>query len=431
MIRTRYVHVLAMTAACAASAATSPPAGVQPAEPLRVSRAQAVELATSGNPAVAAAAEQVEQARARVAEATAFPDAAIATTLEQEQGFLQPRSATTKDIGLALTLPFPDKLRLSGKVASAALRSAEFSLTQLRQQIAFATAQAYDAVLVAARHGEDFREAKALAQDFLAKTQARYRAGTAAKLDVIKAKVDLAQAENDLIANDRAVATARAGLNRLLARPLGAPVEATDDLAAPLRVPDLDSIERLALASRPEIRSLAADRAGARDATTLARRYWLPDLSLTLSRNFTAGSPPAFTTAASVNIPLFFWQHDKGFIAEARHHEAELAATADDLRAAVSLDVRTAYAAATTAVRQAAFLRDELLPEATDAYRIASVSYGLGGSSALDLLDAKRTLLEAKSQYTDALGAASDALADLERAAGAPLPAPPGDAHDQ
>ena len=430
MIRTRFVPVQAVAAACAAWAAASVATSVPSAQPLAVSRAQAVELATSANPAVAAAEEQVEQARARVAEATALPDAAIATTLEQEQGFLQPRSATTKDIGLALTLPFPDKLRLSGKVATAALRSAELSLTQLRQQIAFATAQAYDAVLVAARHGEDFREAKELAQDFLAKTEARYRAGTVAKLDVLKAKVDLAQSENDLIANDRAVATARAGLNRLLARPLGAPIEATDELAVPGRIPDLESVERLALAERPEIRSLAAGRAGARDATTLARRYWLPDLSVTLSRNFTAGSPPAFTTAAAVNIPLFFWQHEKGFIAEARHREAELAATASDLDAEVSLDVRTAYASATTAVRQAVFLRDELLPEAADAYRIASVSYGLGGSSALDLLDAKRTMLEAKSQYTDALGAANDALADLERAAGAPLPAPSGDPHD-
>ncbi|HEV7502302.1 MAG TPA: TolC family protein, partial [Vicinamibacteria bacterium] len=69
----------------------------------------------------------------------------------------------------------------------------------------------------------------------------------------------------------------------------------------------------------------------------------------------------------------------------------------------------------------------ELLPEAEEAYRIASVSYGLGGTSALELLDAKRALLDAKSQYTDALGAASDARADLERAVGVPLtPVPAG-----
>ena len=49
------------------------------------------------------------------------------------------------------------------------------------------------------------------------------------------------------------------------------------------------------------------------------------------------------------------------------------------------------------------------------------MSYGLGGSSALDLLDAKRTLLDAESQYADALGAANDARAELELAVGAPL----------
>ncbi len=68
-----------------------------------------------------------------------------------------------------------------------------------------------------------------------------------------------------------------------------------------------------------------------------------------------------------------------------------------------------------------AYLRDELLPEAREAYRIASTSYGLGGSSALEVLDAQRTLLDVESQYTDALGASNDARAQLELAVGAPL----------
>lgn len=90
--------------------------------------------------------------------------------------------------------------------------------------------------------------------------------------------------------------------------------------------------------------------------------------------------------------------------------------------------MQTAYASASTALRQAIFIRDELLPEAREVYRVASVSYGLGGSSALELLDAKRTLLAAESQYIDALGAANDALAALELAIGAPLPpAAPGE----
>ena len=113
----------------------------------------------------------------------------------------------------------------------------------------------------------------------------------------------------------------------------------------------------------------------------------------------------------------------QGEVASAIHREEELAANVSDIVAQISLDVRTAYANASTALRQAIFLRDELLPEAREVYRVASVSYGLGGASALDLLDAKRTLLDAEKQYADALTAANDAQAALELAVGAPLPA--------
>jgi cobalt-zinc-cadmium efflux system outer membrane protein len=385
-----------------------------------------VAEALAHNPALAAAREQVAQAQARVSEAKALPDPTFEATLDQEQGLLKFQTAASKDIGIGLTLPFPSKRRLAGHVATADLRAAEFSMTQLANQIAAQTAQAYDALLMAGRHHQDLTEGRTFAQDFLKKTEARFQGGTVAKLDVIKARVDLAQADNALIANERAIATARAALNRQLGRPTGAPIEAADDLSdVPPPLPSLEAVAALAASSRPEIRSVAALREGARDATTLAKRQWLPDLSLTLSRSYTAGLPPAFSTEISFGLPLFFWQNRNGPIAEAQHREAELEATSRDTTAQVDLDLRTSHAAADTARRQAVYIRDQLLPAAEEAYRIASVSYGLGGTSALELLDAKRTLLDAKSQYTDALGAANDARADLERAVGAPLPSDP------
>jgi outer membrane protein, heavy metal efflux system len=89
--------------------------------------------------------------------------------------------------------------------------------------------------------------------------------------------------------------------------------------------------------------------------------------------------------------------------------------------AQVQQDLGNAYANASTALRQAVYLRDQLLPAARDAYRAASASYSLGGSSSLEVIDAQRTLLDAQTQYAAALAAANDAVADLERAAGAPL----------
>jgi cobalt-zinc-cadmium efflux system outer membrane protein len=407
----------------AALAAASPPDS-GPVVPL--SRRDAIAEALARNPALQASREQVEQARARVSEAKALPDPSFSATLEEEETLLRPRTATSKDYGLGFTLPFPTKLHLAGRVATADLRAAEFALTQLGNQTAAQTAQAYDGLLVAERHKKDLGEGQSFAADFVKKTEARYEAGTVAKLDVIKAKVDLAQSENALIANERAIATARATLNRALGRQPGAAIEAADDLAdVPPPLADLESLASLAAQSRPEIRSATAQRQGAHDATKLARQYWLPDLNLTLSRNYTTGDPAAYTTAFSFSLPLFFWQHQNGPIAEARHHEAELEATSRDTVAQVDLDLRASHATADTARRQALYIRDELLPEAEAAYRIAASSYSLGGTSALELLDAKRTLLDAKSQYTDALGAASDAMADLERAVGAPLPPGP------
>ena len=104
-----------------------------------------------------------------------------------------------------------------------------------------------------------------------------------------------------------------------------------------------------------------------------------------------------------------------------QHKELELAASVRDTRAAIGQDVRSAYATADAALRQVIFIRDQLLPSTREAYRVASVSYGLGGLSALDVLDARRDLLDAESQYADALAAANSARSDLERAAGVSL----------
>lgn len=417
-------HLLCIASACALGASAQ-------VTPQRLSRQQAVDEALARNPALAAARAQIEQARAGVVVAGALTDPSFAADVAGQTNLLNPGSGNASDQGVSVTLPFPNKLSLRRSVATADLHVAEFNLTQLRQQIGSLTAQAYDALLVALRHREDLVQNKQLASDFVQKTQARFQAGTVARVDVIKAQTDQAQAENDLIANERAIATARASLNRLLGRMGGAPLELTDSLEVPAPLASIEILESLADASRPELQGLSAQLEGARAATRLAQQFWVPDINVSLSRNAVDGAPTTFTTGIGFGVPIFFWQHRRGELAVAQHREEELTANIADIRGQVSLDVQTAYASASTALRQAAFIRDQLLPQAREVFRVASVSYGLGGSSALDLLDAKRTLLAAESQYVDALGAANDALAALELAVGARLPsATPGENHE-
>ena len=402
------------------AAATSRTAENPP--PFRLSRAQAVQEALAHNPALAAAREQVEEAKAGISIATAWADPSLVTEADQLTSFLKPHSASEHDVGLQFTVPFPNRTRLNGRVARASWQQTQHALTQLQQLTAAQTAQAYDAILVARRHHDDLMQSQEMSRQFLEKTEARFRAGTAAKLDVLKARVDFSKTTNDLIANEHAITVARAGLNKLLGRPVHSELEPADTLEVAGPFPDFRALAELAMTSRPELLSMTVQQSAARDSTTLARQYWAPDVNLTLWRSYIDGAPNSYKFDGGISVPLLFWQHEKGAVAQAKHHERELAASGSDLVGQVMLDVQTSYSAATTAWRQAAYLRDELLPEAQAAYQAAFASYSLGGSSALDFLAAKQTLLDAESQYTDALGAVNDARADLERAVGAPLP---------
>lgn len=426
--------VLGIAGACAAIAAR--PAWAQSrADTLALSRRAAVDTALARNPGLHVAREQIAEAEARVVEASAFPDPTVSADLLGQPNVFRPGGNTGGDFAVGLTVPFPQKFHLRGAVSRGDLEAVQFGYAQLQQQTASATAQAYDALLVAERHRSDLTEGKALAEDFLKKTEARFDAGTAARLDVLKAKVDVAAAENALIANGRDISTARSNLNRLLGRAVGAPVALSDSLSVPPGLPALDALVRTAHASRPELHGLLSQQAGAHAATSLARQYWMPDLSFEVEKNFVDGVPNSYTTTLGFTVPLFFWNHQRGEVAESRHRESELAAAYRDQSAQVEQDVRVAWANADAAYRQARYLGDELLPEARRALDIALTSYGLGGSSALEVLDARRTLLDAEGQYADALGAANDARAELERAAGAPLETisggtPDGDAND-
>ena len=388
---------------------------------LVVSRQQAVDSALAHNPGLDAVREQLAQVRARKVQLTAFPDPELSADYAGLRGPFRLGTHTGSDLSVGLTLPFPTKFLLLGRIGNADIAAAEFGLQQLQQETAFATAQAYNGLLVALQHQKDLREADSLAADFLKKTEARFEAGTVAHIDVVKARVDLAQAENDLIANERDIATGRAGLNRLLGRTLAGPLELVDSLTVPDTLPQLDLLLAAAQASRPELRGLVRLQAGAAAATALAQQYWVPDFAVNVEKNVADGSPNSYTTTVGFTLPLWFWNHQRGEVAESRHRERELAAGLRDLAAQVEQDVRNAYANAATAYRQAVSIREDLLPEAQQAYRIALASYGLGGSSALEVLDARRTLLGAESEYAETLGAANDARADLERAVGAPL----------
>jgi outer membrane protein TolC len=391
----------------------------QRSDSLRLSRRQAVAEALNRNAQLEIAREQTAQARARRVSAIAIPDPSLSAAYDQAAGPFAFGGAGSRPVTLGLNVPFPDKFRLNNRIGLADIRASESNYRLQQQTVTLQASATYDSLLVALMHRSILLETRDLARDFLKRTQARFEAGTAARLDVIQAQVAVAQAENDLIANERDLATAQASLNRTLGRVIGAPITPSDSLDVPLPLPDSATIDQIALSNRPELSILQSQREGAQASTKLTKEFWLPDLTFAVGRDYAIPGSPLFTTGISMPIPALFWQHSRGDIAVAQHFERELEATYRDTRAQVTQDVRSAYANASTAMRQVVFIRDELVPAAREAYRVASTSYTLGGSSALEVLTARTTLLQAQSQLADALAAANTARADLDRALGA------------
>lgn len=412
---------IAQTAWAQRPAPTSPPAA-SALDTVRLTRRQAIAKAILVSPIVEIANQQAAQVRAQRVEGNAIPDPVVSYSHDDQTGFLRLGSAASRNLNVGLGIPFPDKFRLRNQIGTANVRSSEAQFRLAQQTVAAAAGRAYDSVLVSRLRRRDLTESRDLAAEFLRRTQARFDAGSVPRLDVIKAQTDLAQANNDLIANARDVSNAEASMNRILDRPLVASFVPLDSLVVPATLPEVAAFEQRALTVRPELTDIEAQQAAATAASTLVRENaFLPDITLSANHDYASDVGTLYSAGLAMPFPLFFWQHTRGDFAETKHRELELAATARDVRAAVGLDVRTAYATADAAIRQAAFIRDQLLPSATEAYRVANVSYGLGGLSALDVLDARRTLLDAQAQYAAALAAANSSLADLERATGAPL----------
>lgn len=392
-----------------------------PIDSTRLTRQQVILEALQHNAALDIASEQTAQARARRVSATSIPDPTATASFDQIASPLRFGGAPSRPAGIELAVPFPDKFRLNARAGSADIRANEHNYRLQQQLVVLQASAAYDSLLLSHLRRSFLRESRELAADFLQRTEARFNAGTAAKLDQIQAQVTVAQADNDLIGNERDIANAEASLNRAMGRTAAVIISPADSLGVVRSLPNALAVEQLALGNRPELAMLREQRTGARATTSLAREFWLPDITFGVARDYAGGGGALFTTGLSFPLPVFYWQHARGDIAQATHYERELAATERDARAAVLQDVRIAYANASTSARQVAFIREQLVPAATEAYRIASTSYALGGSSALEVLNARSALLAAQSQLADALANANTSRSDLDRALGIPV----------
>jgi len=125
--------------------------------------------------------------------------------------------------------------------------------------------------------------------------------------------------------------------------------------------------------------------------------------------------------ANEVSIPLFFWQPKKGEIREAQANVEALKREAEHLKNAITLEVEEAYMNALTASNMIQLFEEEMLTQAEEVYNMFLFSYQEGEIGGIELIEARRTLLETRKSYADALYNYDASLAAMEKSIGQTL----------
>jgi len=251
--------------------------------------------------------------------------------------------------------------------------------------------------------------------------QARFEEGAAPRLDVMQAELGLSRAKADLELARSARTSAQAELNALLSRPPAEPLAVEGDIAQAAPLPAVEHVVARAAAGNAPLRSAEREVAIEERRLGLLKAERVPTPVVSVGAVFDAPGEfdVGYRAGLSLAVPLF--DRNQGQIAGslARGDQARL--RRDALRLSVEAKAFAAHARAAAQRAQVAAYRDTLVPTATTIESLAEEGYRLGRSPVLAVLDAQRTLRDAKSEYLGALLSFQSALADLEDVLGGPI----------
>jgi cobalt-zinc-cadmium efflux system outer membrane protein len=152
----------------------------------------------------------------------------------------------------------------------------------------------------------------------------------------------------------------------------------------------------------------------------LERAQRIPDVTVTLGsrRDSQIGGTQA-VVGLSVTLPLFDRNQGNTLTALRRSDKARSDLDAERLRVTQALN--EAYQRAELARQEVASISTEILPIAQTNYDAAVTGFEAGKFSFLDVLDAQRTLFQARAQYLRAMSERYRSIADISRYVQIPL----------
>lgn len=269
----------------------------------------------------------------------------------------------------------------------------------------------------------------------------RYKAGQTSQQDVLRADLEIANVENELIRLRQQLISAQARLGRLLHVAPQTDLRALDNLPAERIPEDLEFLQQVAVAARPELHARLAALQRDQRAVALSRLEYKPDVTLGMSWisvsedgiSPVANGDDALFLTAGFNLPIY----RKRLSASVRSAAAQASASAreyDSLRDMTLEEVTDLFAQVQSQRDLLNLFNDNILPSARQTLEVSSRAYNVGEVDFLQLIDNWRQLLRYEISYERLQADLRQSLAELERLVGSlpdrgaeeVIPVPPG-----
>jgi outer membrane protein TolC len=382
---------------------------------------QCIQEAMQNNPLILSSYQQYQAALARINQAKAFPQPSLDWDSDLQPHLFDFRNTGEWYFGVSQAIEFPGKRYLRGKIAAKESQELMREIELLELDISYQVKQGFYELLLAQEQQKYAEENLELSRDFLKKAELKYETGDAAQVEVLRARVEASRAATAVRQAANELRLAKAYLNYLMARRKYAPLKISGQLRKEPVPLDLNELKERAFNFRPELRRVHLAQERLELQKKQAYMNYLPDFDLGVNRHKVIGEGEWWDVTLSFPIPLFFWQPAKGEAAEAQATLRSLDRETEHLQNTVSLEVEEAYMNAEAAENQISLFEDEILTQAEEVYQMFLFSYQEGEIEGIELIDARRTLLEARTSYADALYNYGVALAALEKSIGISL----------
>lgn len=419
----------------------------QQAEPkkMQLTLDDCLRLALEQNPFYLSALEKEGQAKAQVRQAVSnfFPNvSAQGTDILDKKVFTveippmvpgQPPQRVkfdfTRTYQMTLSFSFPlftsGRLMSGYKQADYNYQATKASIRQTRQETVYNVKSAFYAYLLARDFQIVAQESVDLAEKHLTIARNLYEVGMATKFDLLRAEVQLANLQPQLIKAKNALNLSELALKNLIGVELNQPIEIKGQLSfEEVQINSEEAVQK-ALLNRPEVHQLSYQRMMSEQMFKLARANELPSLAIGGSLNYWSNSLALkknnwenyYTISLVLNVPIF-----KGFANEAQAAQAkaltrQLDYSMKGLVEAVKLEVQQAVLNYQQA-KEAVASQEKNIEQAQEAVRLAELNFSEGLATTLDVTTAQVALSQARTNYSQALYDCLMALAELEKAVG-------------